>query len=487
MKIIIPIIVGAIIGYFTNWLAIKMLFRPHNEIRILGFRLPFTPGLIPKERYRMSKSIGKTVGEHLLTPEKIREVLSSKEAKLGFKNWIKTKIKNLQKNSNTGYNVLKELNINDNRKSSNIKYKIIDNILLNLGNNKIRNVILDFIENEIYDKNKDVFIKEIQTKGKNNLKGFLKSKEIESFVNENINEKFKEFKDDNRMLKEIIPNNMVYQIDNIIFENRDRIADNIRSFLHDPNIKKKLEFGIYGLIEENTSKLITTFLSTEIILEKMVQALYNYIDSESSEELLFFFINSSVEKVLDTKLSTISKELKNIYSKDTEKLVINSLIERLSKDENIEKVINLLIDNIKLKDDIIKLNLRNLVNKKIDENLKSIELRESLLKILDIIINNLLEKPIEDLFENIDEVQIDKTITFIEEIIYKYGENTLLELINIFNVSKIVEEQINSFEVEYTEELILDIAERELMAITRLGALLGGIMGLLSPLLQLLG
>ena len=50
MKLIIPIIVGAIIGYFTNWLAIKMLFRPHYEKKIFGIKIPFTPGLIPKEK-----------------------------------------------------------------------------------------------------------------------------------------------------------------------------------------------------------------------------------------------------------------------------------------------------------------------------------------------------------------------------------------------------------------------------------------------------
>ena len=78
MKIIIPIIVGAIIGYFTNWLAIKMLFRPHYEKRIFGYKLPFTPGLIPKERYRIAKSIGETVGVYLLSPDTIIEELSTR-------------------------------------------------------------------------------------------------------------------------------------------------------------------------------------------------------------------------------------------------------------------------------------------------------------------------------------------------------------------------------------------------------------------------
>lgn len=62
MKFFIPALVGAFIGYITNWLAIKMLFRPHHEKRIFGIKLPFTPGLIPKEKDRIAKSVGKLLG-----------------------------------------------------------------------------------------------------------------------------------------------------------------------------------------------------------------------------------------------------------------------------------------------------------------------------------------------------------------------------------------------------------------------------------------
>ncbi|CCQ97618.1 hypothetical protein CULT_680005 [[Clostridium] ultunense Esp] len=46
MKFIIPILLGATIGYITNWIAIKMLFRPHYEKKIFNIHVPFTPGLI---------------------------------------------------------------------------------------------------------------------------------------------------------------------------------------------------------------------------------------------------------------------------------------------------------------------------------------------------------------------------------------------------------------------------------------------------------
>jgi uncharacterized membrane protein YheB (UPF0754 family) len=69
---LVPPIIGAIIGYFTNWLAIKMLFRPLNPIYIGRFKLPFTPGILPRERRRLTDSVGETVSKELLTGEVFR-------------------------------------------------------------------------------------------------------------------------------------------------------------------------------------------------------------------------------------------------------------------------------------------------------------------------------------------------------------------------------------------------------------------------------
>lgn len=487
MRIIIPIIVGSIIGYFTNWLAIKMLFRPYREKRILGFKLPFTPGLIPKERYRISESIGNTIGEYLLTPEKIKEVLFSKESKTNINHWINNKFQELKRSKRSILEVLNKLEIDDyNQYLYIIKKKIVDNISLGLKKEEVKDEILNYIEKEIYDKNKEIVLEILRNEGKDFFKGFLQSEELKSLLDNSINHKIKGLKKDNRSLKEIIPRETIYYIDNLIYNNREKILSNIKGFLHDPEIKKKIESEVEKLVYKNTNRIITTFISTEIISEKIVNGLYNYINSESSEEILSFLINTLLEKSLNTKISTISKELEYIYLQDKDKSGIDYIIKELSKDENIDKISHLLIENIRMKDKIIKISLRNLVDKKINENINSIEFKESLYKILDSLINNTLEKPISELLGNIDNHQIDKNIGLIEDIIYKFGQSSLLEIINLFNISKIVEEQINSFEVEYTEELILEIAERELNAITRLGALLGGIMGLLSPLLQMI-
>lgn len=72
-------LIGAVIGYFTNYIAVKMLFYPKKEIRIFGKRLPFTPGAIPKEKNRIAKSIGSIISSQLLTEEVVRNQLTSSE------------------------------------------------------------------------------------------------------------------------------------------------------------------------------------------------------------------------------------------------------------------------------------------------------------------------------------------------------------------------------------------------------------------------
>ena len=76
---ILPPFLGAAIGFITNHLAIRMLFRPLTEKRIFGIKIPFTPGIIPKQRYKFAESIGKMVSERLLTADAIRAQLDSEK------------------------------------------------------------------------------------------------------------------------------------------------------------------------------------------------------------------------------------------------------------------------------------------------------------------------------------------------------------------------------------------------------------------------
>lgn len=85
-------IIGAAIGGVTNHLAIKMLFRPYKAIYIKNWRVPFTPGLIPKRRDELAKQLGLTVVNYLLTPETFRKKFFSKDIQDKVEHFVQTKV-----------------------------------------------------------------------------------------------------------------------------------------------------------------------------------------------------------------------------------------------------------------------------------------------------------------------------------------------------------------------------------------------------------
>lgn len=82
------VIIGAFIGGMTNLLAIKMLFRPYNPIYIGKWKLPFTPGLIPKRRQELAEQLGRLVMEHLLTADSVKRRLMNSAFQEEITHWV---------------------------------------------------------------------------------------------------------------------------------------------------------------------------------------------------------------------------------------------------------------------------------------------------------------------------------------------------------------------------------------------------------------
>ena len=70
-------IIGGVIGYFTNYIAIKMLFRPLNPIRIGKYTLPFTPGVVPKRKDMLGGVLGSAIMDKFFTYDDLEEIFLS--------------------------------------------------------------------------------------------------------------------------------------------------------------------------------------------------------------------------------------------------------------------------------------------------------------------------------------------------------------------------------------------------------------------------
>lgn len=166
--------VGAVIGYVTNYVAIKLLFRPYKPLKI-GNITVFPQGVIPREKEALARKVGEVVRDYILSEEEIKKIVTSDEVKEEIEKFLDEKIRNLLDKDITEY-VSKE-EIAD--KLSSIISKVVEekfsmfaslvnkdmikNLLLNLQmplklnellpeekiKEVLKNEIFDFLEKEV--------------------------------------------------------------------------------------------------------------------------------------------------------------------------------------------------------------------------------------------------------------------------------------------------------------------------------------------------
>ena len=73
LELLIPPVAGAIIGWVTNYVAIKLLFRPHIPFSILGYQVQ---GVIPKRRKEIARSMARAIEKDLLSSGDFAKALS---------------------------------------------------------------------------------------------------------------------------------------------------------------------------------------------------------------------------------------------------------------------------------------------------------------------------------------------------------------------------------------------------------------------------
>jgi uncharacterized membrane protein YheB (UPF0754 family) len=83
--------IGAAIGYITNYIAIKLLFRPYKPLKLGKFTV-FPQGVIPREKESLAKKVGEVVKDYILSEEEVKKIISQKEVKEEILNFIDVKI-----------------------------------------------------------------------------------------------------------------------------------------------------------------------------------------------------------------------------------------------------------------------------------------------------------------------------------------------------------------------------------------------------------
>lgn len=487
MKFLIPIVVGALIGYFTNWLAIKMLFRPHHEKKIRGIRVPFTPGLIPKEKERIGKSIGETVGVYLLSPDTIIESLSGEKTENQIKHWLEDKMFKLGESDKTIKEMVEDIpEENFDEIMQVLKDNIVDIILFQIREDKFKTKISNVFRDKIENLDLNIIYDTLDEKLGLLLLDISESSEFKDGIINFMESKLRELSTEEKNISDIIPIEIIDSLNKYIDENGHKIGNIIRDNFNDPLIQDKLKASIADLVSKNISRLITAFISPDAISEKIFNMIEKYIASEDANKDIVMILESSIERLLESKVSDIFPEIIDSFGTEGLSRIADTIMSYIGDENNRNLLLGLMQEKLKEREVDNKELIIDYLSMKVNFILDSQEMSNTLVLFFDDIIQHLMNKPISFFWGKIDEDMISRIYRSFMVLFNKFIRNELPKILETMDISAIVQEKINSFDVNFTEKLILDIANKELKAITWLGGLLGGIIGVLTPLIQML-
>ncbi|WP_415299158.1 DUF445 family protein [Clostridium perfringens] len=495
MKIyIIGALIGAVIGYITNWLAIKMLFRPREAKYIFGMKLPFTPGLIPKEKSRIANKVGETVGTHLLNSDSLSKALKDDKIKAKFNEVAKEKINQVINSNSTleeslkntlgeNYYALKGNMINNITKTilesiqeeefkNKVKFYIVDSIKERLNKNPEK--IIDFINS---NKFREVIINTLEEEKTRDIIGKALLKEVKTLEKEDLT------------IEEVIPENIKPYIEEYVKSQKDTLVDIIKNLLRDDEVSHKIK----SAINDNIPSIVSMFLSGDVIYGKLVSLVDKSLSEEENKEYIcdaaLAFVHESMKKKVSDVINNVGEEKLEVISD----ALGDKISKKLNTEENIDSIISKLnckISSFNSYEEIIKVlfnDYENILIDNIDSMISQIvnnnQLSGEISKIIEKVFDKFLQNSLNDICYNKQNLE-NSIMSILDNLYNDFVENKSAKVLEIVDISSIVEEQINAFEVDYAEEIIIGIANKELKAITWLGALLGGILGILSPLLS---
>ena len=495
MKIyIIGALIGAVIGYITNWLAIKMLFRPREAKYIFGMKLPFTPGLIPKEKSRIANKVGETVGTHLLNSDSLSKALKDDKIKSKFNEVAKEKINQIINSNSTleealkntlgeNYYALKGNMINNIAKTilesiqeeefkNKVKFYIVDSIKERLNKNPEK--IIDFINS---NKFRGVIINTLEEEKTRDIIGKALLKEVKTLGKEDLT------------IEEVIPENIKPYIEEYVKSQKDTLVDIIKNLLRDEEVSHKIK----SAINDNIPSIVSMFLSGDVIYGKLVSLVDKSLSEEENKEYIcdaaLAFVHESMKKKVSDVINNVGEEKLQVISD----ALVDKISKKLNTEENIDSIISKLnckISSFNSYEEIIKVlfnDYENILIDNIDSMISQIvnnnQLSGEISKIIEKVFDKFLQNSLDDICYNKQNLE-NSIMSILDNLYNDFVENKSAKVLEIVDISSIVEEQINAFEVDYAEEIIIGIANKELKAITWLGALLGGILGILSPLLS---
>ena len=458
---IIPIACG-VIGYFTNLIAIKMLFRPHKAKKIFGMNVPFTPGVLPRRKAALAKQMGKSVKENLLTGDAIKEQILSADIDTKIEEILDDiYIKLCTENKSLGMYLEEILGSRRETLVEDVIWQAKELLKSHLNEEGLKRSISLLLKDKIMEIVDGEQVKEYIVKNKDVIVEQVKSV---------VSKKIDEMKEEGTTLKEVVPEKYVIDMKKMVLENAPYLTDFIQKELKEnENLDNKFKDLIKRTMDDKLGKLVGGLFYNKAY-ENIKEGVIDYLDEEENKAKVVEKIWSMIDAVLSKEVNFLIEKTKGVKIKEESIGYIAKKFEE-NKDALFDEMVKRIRPNVE--EEIFKyvyIAIDEFVNEEIDTIVKNHEsgIKNYIRNInVSAIIRGLGKKNFEIL---------KKYIIMRSKLALKVGADYIVDELDI---EGIVEEKINNFEEDELEGLILSIAKRELKYITLMGGVLGFILGFL--------
>lgn len=514
--------IGAFIGYLTNKIAIRMLFRPLQPWYLFGVQVPMTPGVIPAKRHALAANIGEMVGRHLLTSKDIGAAVSQEPFQEHLKELVDRRIKEIfQQDLGSLQDVIpRRFKAYFKVGIKTLKYQLGEGLNSYLASDdfeeKLRGAIASRLEaladrelNALLDPHdrRDIylFIDEV-------LRELLQNGRTEIWLGDYLAASVRQSAAQGRTLGDLLPEQLVRLLKDFIHDHCASILRGMGAQVADPVLRAQLVGGIVAGVDHfldglgPVGAMAKGFLEMDTLERKVGEYL---VDKE--EDLIAWLQNAEVQERM---AMVLEQQVDSLLQKPLAELVARGDEQRLTaichqcaaqllgvfKTEGTQTGLKALL-HVSLEDlfDDGRRPLGDLGQQFFPEDNgeklrevfirecvalcrshKSAQLANTMLKSM---VDNLLERPIGRLYDLVPH----GIRQGINEYVILLANRMLLKevpgLVDSLNIQRMVTEKIDTLDLLQLERLLLSIMEEQFKYINLFGALLGFFLGLINLVL----
>lgn len=514
---IAPPTVGAFIGYLTNKIAIKMLFRPLKPWYVLGMRVPMTPGVIPSKRHELADNMGKMVADHLLTSAEIEKALSQTQVRETLHQKISEKgevlaakelgtLESLLPQEFSIYYGIGMFQLSSKITSSFGKYlasESFDTVFDHAFDNFIDGVLAGKISDYISDETRGDVLGKARELLEEKFGSFAESDASKEWIRQRVSAKIGHTLSQQKTLEDILPPSAVDGMKGLLNAQIPTFLEGLGSIVQQEDVREKIIIGACGGIENFIASMgpmaamVQGFVKMETVREKLEEYLVEkddviqgWLQGEEMHAKVADILDKNISQLLTTPLVEFIDDVQNVDVFTTEiTCAIHSALQDQALQQSLAGIVvgelSVFCDGDKKIQDLISgvagedalENLRTRLKTLTKKVIRSSQVRE------------LYSAAIENLIGQLKTMKIGKLNRFINpnmrEDIYLRLQNSIgsalikevPSMVKAFSLKEIISEKINSLDLLKLEGLLLSIMEEQFKYINLFGALLGFILG----------